>query len=96
MRGNRLEMVGIRTASELVSLCKRMGRSGFESFLDNICGQNSRWTGMTIAALNEYNETIVPFVDLNQSKKIISTANAPLMATVSSIALDEVRIYCKE
>lgn len=53
-RGGRLENAGIKSASELASLHKRMGRDEFELFLNRICGQNSMWTGMTIAALDEY------------------------------------------
>lgn len=61
VRGGRLENVGIRTADQLASLYERMGRDRFESFLNTTCGQNSLWTGMTIAALAEYNQTNVSF-----------------------------------
>lgn len=61
VRGGRLEEVGIRTAGQLLSLYKRMRRDEFESFLNQTCGRNSMWAGMTIAALEEYKQTNVPF-----------------------------------
>ncbi len=55
VRAGRLERAGITTARQLASLYEHMGRNEFESFLTRTCGKNSRWTGMTIDALDEYN-----------------------------------------
>lgn len=84
VRAGRLERVGITTASQLASLYNRMGRSDFESYLNNICGQHSLWTGMTITALDEYKSKNVSSNYFTPPQKSIASSNAPQMRTTTT------------
>lgn len=85
-RGGRLERAGIKTASELASLHKRMGREEFESFLNKICGRNSLWTGLTIAALDEYSDS-----QTNVSFPLLQPKDTMLDAFDSIQSSDEIK-----
>lgn len=84
VRGGRLESVGILTASQLASLYKRLGRGEFESFLNRTCGQNSRWTGMTIMALDEYNAINIASIPQKSNANQNRIFDLPQVATASS------------
>lgn len=90
VRAGRLERVGIKTASQLASLYNRMGRSDFESYLNNICGQNSLWTGMTITALDEYKRTHASSNYFTLPQKSIASSNAPQMKITTNSTQNKV------